>query len=186
MRHQESARLSAYARKLRWSLSTLPEADREDIVSEMRSHVLDRIDAGVSIDDIFHGFGSPEQYARSFHDDFELSRALGSRSLVRMMRVLAYRVSRSAAAFFALLAMGCLGLFGAGVTVTALMRFIDPVHWGLWLSSHSLVFGYAGSPGGSRELLGAWIYPFAVLCLIGCWMVGQATLLWALKKIARR
>lgn len=178
--------LDGWLRRLDWSLHALPQKDRIEIARETRSHIEDRISQGVSEQDVLATLGTPEEYARGFHDEFELSRALGSRGLIGMLRVVVYWLPRSAAAFLALIVVGCLGLFGAGVAVTALMRFVDPLHWGLWLSSHSLVFGYAASSTDGRELFGAWIYPFTVLCLIGCWMAGQATLLWALRTIARR
>ncbi|GLQ99376.1 DUF1700 domain-containing protein [Dyella mobilis] len=176
----------SWLRRLDWSLHALPQNDRIEIIREMRSHIEDRISRGIAERDVLASLGSPEEYARDFHDEFELSKALGSRGLIGMLRVAVYWLPRSAAAFLALMAVGCLGLFGTGVAVTAMMRFVDPLHWGLWLSSHSLVFGYAANLADEHEVFGTWIYPFAVLCAVGCWMAGQATLLWALRTIARR
>jgi len=59
------------------------------------------------------------------------------------------------------------------------------VHWGLWLSSHFLLFGHVDRGDQARELLGAWIYPFAVVSLVACWLAGRAALLSALRTIAR-
>ena len=178
--------LDDWLRRLDWALHGLPPTDRAEIARETRSHVEERVAQGMSEQEALMSLGEPEDYARGFYDGFELSKALGSRDVVRMTRVAAQWLNRSAAAAFALIVVSCLGIFAAGVTLTALMRFFDPVHWGLWLSSHFLLFGHVESAGEGRELLGAWIYPVAVLSLFGCWMGCRATLLCALRAIAHR
>jgi uncharacterized membrane protein len=185
MRGNSPRTLDDWLRRLEWSLNALPPKDRAEIARETRSHIEERIAQGISEQDALFSMGKPEDYAQGFNDDFELSKALGSRESFEMMRVVAQWLTRSAAAGAALVAVSCLGLFAAGVILTALMRFFDPVHWGLWLSSHFVLFGHVDRGDQARELLGAWIYPFAVVSLVACWLAGRAALLSALRTIAR-
>ena len=48
--HTDHPELADYARRVRGALSALPEADRDGIVDEMRSHTWDRLDASVSLE----------------------------------------------------------------------------------------------------------------------------------------
>lgn len=175
-----------WLRRLAWALHALPAKDRDDIVRETCSHIEERIVQGVSEPQILASLGNADDYAQSFLDEFELSQALGSRKLPAMTRVAARWIHRSIAVAAAFTWVSLLGLFAAGVVLTAVMHFLDPAHWGLWVSSHMLLIGHVDDPSEARELLGAGIYPFAVGSLIVCWIAGRAALLGSLRAVARR
>jgi uncharacterized membrane protein len=69
----DERKLHAYERQLRWALDALPEADRDSIVAELRSHVLDRLDAGDNLDAILAALGPPNDYARAFCESYEVA-----------------------------------------------------------------------------------------------------------------
>jgi len=175
-----------WLRRLEWALHALPTKDRDEIVRETRSHIEERIAQGVGEPQILASLGDADDYAQSFLDEFELSQALGSRKLPAMIGVVALWVHRNVAAAAAFTSVLLLGLFAAGVLLTAVMRFLDPVHWGVWVSSRMLLIGHVDDPSVARELLGAGIYPFAVVSLIVCWVAGRAALLGSLRAVARR
>lgn len=176
----------AWLRRLEWALHALPIKDREEIVRETRSHIEERIAQNVDEPQILASLGDADDYAQSFLDDFELSQALGSRKLPAMIGVAARWIHRSAAAAAAFTGVLLLGLFAAGVVLTAVMHFLDPTHWGLWVSNRMLLIGHVDDPSEARELLGAGIYPFAVGTLIAWWIAGQAALLGSLRVVVRR
>ncbi|MDF3982188.1 DUF1700 domain-containing protein [Luteibacter sp. PPL201] len=174
-----------WLRRLRWSLNALPRADRDDITCEIESHISDRIAQGMIEEHVLAALGPPELYARAFLDDFELNGALANQGLLAMCKVALHRITRSLAAFVGVVAAGCLGIMAMAIILTVVMRFIDPVHWGLWLTAHSLTLGVVDSPSEGRELLGAWLYAWAVIWLILCWTLGKAVLLTSLRHIAK-
>lgn len=175
-----------WLRRLEWALHALPTKDREGIVRETCSHIDERIAQGVAEPQILASLGNPDDYAQSFLDEFELSQALGSRKLPAMIGVAARWIHRSVAAAAAFTWVLLLGLFAGGVVLTAVMHFLDPAHWGLWISGRMLLIGQVDDPSAARELLGAGIYPFAVGSVIVCWIAGRAALLGSLQVVARR
>jgi uncharacterized membrane protein len=175
-----------WLRRLEWALSALPVKDRDDIVRETRSHIEERLAQGMSEQQVLASLGDGDDYAQSFLDEFELSRALGSRRLPEMTRVAAAWAHRSIAAAAAFTWVLLIALYAAGVVLTAVMDFVDPVHWGFWVSKHMVLIGHVDDPAVARELLGAGIYPFAVGSLIVCWISGRSALLGSLRIVARR
>jgi uncharacterized membrane protein len=164
----------------------LPAKDRDEIVRETYSHIEERVAQGMGEPQILASLGNADDYAQSFLDEFELSQALGSRKLPAMIRAAARWVHRSVAAAVAFTSVLLLGVFAGGVVLTAAMHFLDPTHWGLWVSSHMLLIGHVDDPSEARELLGAGIYLFAVGSVIVCWIAGRTALLGSLRVVARR
>jgi hypothetical protein len=186
MSNVTAAARDVWLRRLDWALHALPTKDRDDIVRETRSHIEERINQNMAESQILASLGDADDYAQSFLDEFELSQALGSRKLPAMIGAAARWIHRSVAAAAAFTSVLLLGLFAAGVILTAVMHFLDPVHWGLWVSKRMLLIGHVDDPSVARELLGAGIYPFAVGSLIVCWIAGRAALLGSLRVVARR
>lgn len=175
-----------WLRRLEWALHAMPAKDRNEITREACSHIEDRLAQGNALEDVLASLGTPEEHAHGFFEEFELSEALGSRTMTGMLRVAARRLHRSAAAAIAFTLVCCLFVLGVGFVLTALMHFIDPLHWGAWYSTHMFVIGYADHTDEARELLGPLIYPVAVIVPYGCWNIGQKILLWALRTMAKR
>ncbi|WP_407069764.1 HAAS signaling domain-containing protein [Luteibacter sahnii] len=99
-----------WLRRLRWSLSALPRADRDDVTCEIESHISDRIAQGMIEEHVLTALDPPECYARAFLDDFELNAALANQGLLAMGKVALHRITRSLAAFVGVVAAGCLGV----------------------------------------------------------------------------
>lgn len=177
--------IDGWLRRLDWSLHRLTSNDRNEIARELRSHFQERIEQGLSEAQILASLGLPEDYARDFLEDFELSQALGSRTLPRMMAAAAQRIHRSLAAAAAFTSVLLLAVFAASVVLTAIMHFVDPAHWGLWISNRMFLIGQIDDPREARELLGVGIYPVAAICVTACLSLGRLSLLAALRRIVR-
>ena len=75
--------LNDYIKQLKWSLSKLPSEDREEIIQEVHGHLMDRLKDSETVEDFqrtLREFGPPEEYARSFLENYEASSALASAS----------------------------------------------------------------------------------------------------------
>lgn len=179
--HTDHPELADYARRLRWALSVLPEADRDDIVEEMRSHVLDRVDAGMSVDAALTALGNPEDYARTFCDAYAVAAALSSRHTSHMVSALIQGAARN-------LAVAGIGIFilltwalTALVVFVAILKIDNPTHVGLWLGDRFFFLGIIDDPSTGRELLGSWIAPLALVCVVLTWIATRSLAARALR-----
>ena len=179
----DDSKLADYARKLRWALAPLPEQDRDDIVAEMRSHVLDRVDAGATLDDALGTLGNPDEYARGFRDSYTVATAISSRRLPQLLSALLHNAARSAVVaastflIFLAWAIVAIALYLSGLKLT------DPTHVGLWASDHFFFFGIIDDPSTGRELLGPWIPAIALLFILIAWGLTHVLSVWALKRL---
>lgn len=178
--------LADYARKLRWALSALPEKDRDDIVAEMRSHVLDRVDAGASLKDALAALGSPEEYARGFADAHAVASALSSRRTPHMISALATGAARNVAAAGAGILILLTWVVAALISYVAILKISDPTHVGLWKGGRNFFIGIIDDPSTAKELLGPWITPLALVVVILAWLITRALAVWALRRLAPR
>jgi hypothetical protein len=173
--------LGAYVRQLRWALSDLPEADRDSIVAEMRSHVLDRVDAGVSLEAVLAALGSPNDYADAFCESYEVAKALSSRKTPKMLRALLRGWSPSTSAVGALLIIMMAWGIALHIVFVALLKLSDPVHVGLWRGRDFFFVGIIEDPSSGTDLLGAWIGPIAFGSLMAAWFITHRLAIRALK-----
>jgi hypothetical protein len=178
--------VKVYLRQLGWALDSLPERDRDDIVEETRLHMLARLEAGRSLESLIAELGPADRYARSFIDQMEASSALASQQPFKSWAVVARRAHRSIVAATVLAATAGLLVLGLIGAVPLVLKPFDPTHVGLWvMDSGGFVIGKARGGPGDHELLGAWIYPLAVLDLLAVWLIGRRLVLWAVARLAR-
>lgn len=179
----DDSRIAEYCRKLRWALSTLPDVDRDGIVAETQSHVLDRVDAGASLDEVLGALGDPDDYARAFREAHSIATALSSRRTPHMLRALLEGAARSLAAAGAGLAILVIWVLAALVAYVAVLKVSDPAHVGLWSGQHFFFLGIIDDPSTGRELLGPWITPLALVCIVIAWFATRYLAVWALKRL---
>jgi hypothetical protein len=68
---------------------------------------------------------------------------------------------------------GFLVALAAALALTAGMRWIDPAHWGLWVSPRMFLIGVVDHPGEGRELLGHSIYLLAFTLVPLCGLAAR-------------
>ena len=153
-----------YCKRLWKALHNLPTPEREDFVREVRSHILERVEAEPEVTaevltKIFRAVGEPKELASEYRTQTMLREATCSdapwvlRPWVLLRATLRWGVT-SIAGLVAFLVT----VIGYGCTVVfylcALLKPIFPTHIGLWLTAqHTLSLGY-----WNGRLLGAEVY----------------------------
>lgn len=177
--------LERYLRRLRYALRPLPSEEREEIVREVRSHFLDRVESSgadrvASVRSTAQALGPPEEYARTFVRDYRVTAALTDGSGFAML----YEVVRLAGSGMRWLVglMLFLIVFGVavGLVVVGLLKLVFPESVGLWYASDLGVLGMgwvdASTAAEARELLGYWIVPLNVALGVLLYRVGTVFL----------
>lgn len=179
----ENPKLTDYARRLRWALASLPEAERDDIVNEMRSHVLDRIDQGADLNDVLSSLGSPDDYARGFRESYAVASALSSRKLPQLLTALLVNVMRSAAVAVAAVTIFLAWAAAAFALNMLIWKMTDPAHVGLWRGKNFFFIGIIDDPSTGQELLGLWLPVITLVCIVAAWAVTRTLAVWALRRL---
>src|SRR5713101_449485 len=132
------AAVEEYLGRLGKAFDHVPPAERDDIVAEVRSHIMERIEeqqrAGDDVvDDVLRAVGDPAELARQHRTETMLRQAERSRSPWLLLRsTLRWATTGSAglvAVFVALLGYGC----GVVCWLSALLKPLFPARIGLWL-----------------------------------------------------
>jgi uncharacterized membrane protein len=181
--HAEDAKLAEYARKLRWALSALPEQDRDSIVAETRSHVLDRVDAGASVAEALAALGPPEDYARGFRESYAVATAISSRRLPQLISALLHNAARSLAVAVTGVVIFIAWAVAAIAVYLAALKISDPAHVGLWRGEGFFFIGIIDDPSTGQELLGPWLPAIALLFILIAWGMTHLLGVWALKRL---
>jgi len=177
-------KIEAYLANLRAQLRGFHDLQIAEIVAELRSHILDKLDiAGDAtpsqVDAILAALGTPKALAGQYITDSVLARAELSRSPLRILASLFRWASLSVAGFFVLISSILGYFFGVVFILVALLKPFHPQTAGLWLlhdstgdSEFSFRMGFGTMPAG-RDLLGWWIIPLGLLA--GCALVTLTT-----------
>ena len=170
-----SAATDHYLRKLRQGLASLPVAEREDILAELRSHLSERQDQG---GDPLAGFDPPEKFAAEFVAEYALRGALAQGTSWALGRALLIAGRDGALALLALLPLLILQLSAAGLLLAAVLKPFLPDHVGLWVGGGRFYAGIVGQANGAtHEVLGWWgILVFAVVGGLLFWLSNRAML----------
>ena len=171
--------------RLDHALKGVAGPDKQEIVCEIRAHILDSIansaDRTGAIDRVLRLLGSPESLAQRYNAECLLTRAERSFSPVLLLRT-SWRWAKlgikGTVAFF----IGFMGYTMAlALTVSVLMKpFVPGV--GLWLGPHSLSIGTAADHQGMHELLGDWFVPVIVAAAFGIGVATTQALRWLIQR----
>jgi hypothetical protein len=159
---------------LRAALRTLPREQAEDIVREIRSHLLesgqgaDGLDAA-RVDEAITRLGDPAALASAYVMDHLALRAQTSRSPILLLRVVLHWARRSLEGIAALI----VAFLGYGIALIglacALFKPFTPDRIGLWVreltpGDPTFQLGRVSAPPtDARELLGWYIVPLGLV-----------------------
>lgn len=169
--------LEAYIVRLRSALSRMTVAEREDIVEEIRAHVLDRVaESGLTVPETLNRLGPAEVLAADYGKGALVRRARGTFSpwlILRAAYAWAMTGVHGVLAFLTALFGYTLGF---GFIVLGLMKPLFPEETGLWIGPDLLEFGFRpGNAPEAHQILGPWFtqltLALGVLLFIGTTML---------------
>ncbi len=171
-----------YLLRLRTALGRMPDAEKAEILSDIRNHIEERLSvapdgqAGIAAETLA-ALGAPETLAASFHRERLMARAVVSPAPSVMLRATfhwALTGVRGLLAFLALLLGYSLGL---GLLLCAVLKPFLPSHVGLWLDPPAFSLGYfTAADHLKREILGWWIVPLGLA-------VGTLSMVWTTRLV---
>ncbi len=180
-----------YLAVLRKQLFQLMEEDANDIVEEIRTHILDKTSGdAATLASTLAALGTPEELASRYRTDDLLKRAQVTRSPFLSLRSL----FRWATLSFVGLAVFLVSVVGYGIggafVMFAALKLIWPHATGLWKNSYpdgssTLYLTSSSQPPHGQEILGWWLIP------IGLFLGGGLLLLsflfgnWSIRKFWR-
>jgi uncharacterized membrane protein len=184
-------RIDAYLMNLRRCLGELPPEEVNDILREIRSHILERVEAAGQLTDeklvsILKALGKPEDIGPLYQADAMVARARSSFSPTLILRTVLRWAMKSAVGF----AVFIVGLTGYGMALSflicAVMKPIFPDHVGAWLGDGGFSMGLEVPAPHRTEVLGWWIIPIGLVAGTLLLIATTRFLRWMLRFAARR
>ncbi len=168
--------IDEYIQKLSRALSGLGDDDRREILNEIRAHLEHR--AGENrLDEALKALGSPQDCARGFHEEIRLQSAFADAGPVKTFGALLALASRRITATAGLFVSGIFFLFAIAFAIICVTKIVSPESVGLWIDPAQDIFvlGVVDVAPGSavKEMLGAWMFPFAAALAILSLLIGQ-------------
>jgi hypothetical protein len=173
------AHLDCYLDQARRYLKALPNGEAEEIVAELRSHVLDKVEGTVTpqrVEAAIAALGSPREVARLNLTERVAMEVEDDRSPLTVLRGIARLARLSLFGAFTGLVSFVGYAFAGGFLATAIVKPFAWDHAGLWRvheagNSYSLALGITDDPHHGQELLGGWIIPIGIaLGLLVGWL----------------
>jgi uncharacterized membrane protein len=159
-----------YLKQVRQGLASLGQDEREEIVAELRSHLLDRQAQGKT--DLLDGFDTAERFAAAFVTESALRSALAQGTSWALGRALLMAARDSALLLFGLLPLLLAQLIAVGFMVCAALKPFFQDQLGLWVGPHAFFIGTTtGTATDIHQVTGWWVFPaVAVAGVILFWL----------------
>lgn len=163
------AHLDTYLEQVRRHLQTLPNLEIAEIIAELRSHVLDKLEGVTtpqSVEAAIADLGSPRDVARLNLTERVAAEVDGDRSPLTVLRGVVRLAGLSLYGAFTGLVCFIGYAVAASFLITAAVKPFWGDHAGLWRvpdpdDTYAFSLGVNSSPHG-QELLGWWIIPIGV------------------------
>ncbi len=193
MKDRAEKKVNGYLDALRKRLRGMSELDADDIVAELRAHIVEQASAGgamtvESVEATLAALGSPEELASEYVTDDLLARAQVSRSPVRILRSVFHLASLSFAGFCVLLTTVTGYTLGVVALLAGFMKLIHPHTAGVWLLQAgddleiSVRMGFGSVPAAGREVLGKWLVPIGLVLGCGLLVLTTKFSVWCLQR----
>ena len=185
--------VDAYLKALRKQLRDLLDEDANDIVAEIRGHILDKTSGEAPADSVsatLAALGTPEELASRYRTEELLERAQMSRSPAFILRSVLRWAALSIVGLlvFTISVVGY--IIGGGLSILGVLKIFNPHNTGLYGqfsdTSSSLSFNSGGPPApGVHELLGWWLLPVGLILGPALFFFTFRFDLWSLRKFWR-
>lgn len=167
---ESSKAIDSYLVVLRKQLRELTDEDANDIVEEIRMHLLDKTGGAAppeSVAETLAALGTPEELANKYCTEEMLARGRAARSpafIARSARSWAL-LTLGGVVFFAVSVVGY--SLGGWLFMMGLLKVFNPHGtgvYGTWTDhDSSFHWGSGSGPNGPDELLGLWLIPIGLI-----------------------
>ncbi len=173
------AHLDCYLDQVGRNLKGLPKAETDEILAELRAHVLDKVEGAPTperVEAAIAALGAPREVARLNLTERVAIEVEGDGSPLTVLRGIARLARLSAYGAFTGLVCFVGYAFAGAFLATALIKPFAWRHAGLWRvadagNGYSLSLGVTDNPHNGQELLGVWIIPIGIgLGLLAGWL----------------
>jgi hypothetical protein len=165
-------RIDGYLSTLRGGLKGLTAAETEDVVEEVRAHLMERLGETPGDEDaaraVLSAFGEPVEIARLYRAERLADRLQTSRSPWAVAMTVLRLATLSLDAFFVFLGSFTLYALSLSFLATAVIKPFAPANTGLWVvpdDDWHVSLGYTHTPVGD-ELLGWRLIPIALVAAV--------------------
>lgn len=179
-------RIETYLGRLQTALGRVPEDDRQDILLEIRAHILDSTTGAASLDGtverVLRLLGTPEELAAGYTTERMLTRASRSLSPWLLLRSSWNWARIGIKGMLAFL----VALFGyamaLGLTVSIFLKPFMPSQMGVWIGQGSFNVGVPSHPELMHELLGKYFVPVIAAAAFAFAIGTTHALRWMIRK----
>src|ERR1051326_6298166 len=159
--------IESYFDALSTQLADLPPSRRDEVVRELRTHVLDRLEQITvpSNDDcrtVLKALGTPEEIARQYRVELILNRSAWRISPWKMLRTLSRWTLTGIQGYIVFIVALVGHLLGACFYITTLLKLFFPHHVGIFVSPEGLNIARFPDPPPGTELVGTFYIPIAI------------------------
>ncbi len=178
--------IETYLNRLANALAAVAPAERDEIVREIRAHILDSVsgatDPDGAVNRVLRLLGTPEELADRYTTERMLTRAGQSFSPWILLRT-SWRwaklgITGTTTFFVALLGYGT----ALTLTVAVFLKPFMPSRLGMWLGPRSLGVGVPNNPAGMHELLGHWFVPVIAVSAFAIAVGTTHALRWLIRR----
>ena len=182
-----------YLRRVRRKLGGLSQEEVDEILQELRSHILERAEetGTVTVRNVQAALGSlgrPETLGRMYRSEGLAARALASRSPWLAFRAVLLWAFLSVGGFVVLTV--ALTGYGMGIDfiLSAVLKPFFPRNMGIWWGGHPFVFEMGAhwpAPPGAKELTGWWVSPLLLAVGVGFLFITHRFTLACIRRFRR-
>jgi uncharacterized membrane protein len=183
-------RIDSYLMHLRRSLGELPPEEINDILREIRGHILERAESTGELTNeklvaILKALGEPEDIGPLYQAEAMVARARSSFSPALILRTVVRWAMVSVAGFVTFI-VGLTG-YAAGLAflVCAILKPMFPAQIGAWSDGYNFSIGTVDGPH-STELLGWWLIPVCLIASAAFLVLTTRFMRWMLRFAIRR
>ncbi len=152
-----------YITQLRKSLAGFNVREREEIVEEIRAHILDRVaESGLTLEETLARLGPAEELAADYRSGALVRRARHSLSPWTILRA-SFRWALTGVQGLAVFLTVLVGYTtGAAFVLCGILKPLFPEQIGFWMGPDAFGFGFRADRPDAPELLGPWFTQVAI------------------------
>lgn len=175
-----------YLKRLERGLRPLPHDDRASIITEIKSHITDRLaEPNAMTAEILENLGEADELAHSYVEQYRLQDALSRSADFSLLITVMQFAGRSIVAFLTGFSAITAYLFGLCFLWVAAIKLVYPRNVGFWWDDSTFSLGAFDKAPGAHELMGYWIIPFSIVSAILCYLAGRALMRFGGKVLLR-